>query len=336
EQILKNVKSRNTAQIRIFCFGIGHDVNSMFLDRLAEDNFGARDYVTPEENIEIKVSSFNDKISHPVLTNVMLEIPGIDTYDRYPMQLPDLFKGSQLVLYGRYRSTGPAAVRLSGKVGDQQRGFQYDAKFPASESAHDFIPRQWAMAKIGYLLTQIRLHGEKDELKQEVVRLAKEHGVITPYTSYLVLEDIAVRPAQPGFGGLRRELEDSGGRLRAGADALHESKSSGEAVEAGRALDKMKGDAAPGAAQYGGKDEEVMVLDNVRHMIRNIGSKTFYSDNNVWYDSSYKKGDTTTQVKYMSDRYFELLGEKPELGKYFALGKHVVVVLDGTAYEVTE
>jgi hypothetical protein len=45
---------------------------------------------------------------------------------------------------------------------------------------------------------------------------------------------------------------------------------------------------------------------------------------------------TTTRISFGSDNYFELLTAQPEWGKYFALGTHVIVVLEGTAYEVVE
>ena len=54
---------------------------------------------------------------------------------------------------------------------------------------HGFIPRLWATRRVGYLLDEIRLHGEKDELKEEVVKLARRWGIVTPYTSYLIIED---------------------------------------------------------------------------------------------------------------------------------------------------
>ncbi|MEN8197948.1 MAG: hypothetical protein ABFS30_15770, partial [Pseudomonadota bacterium] len=52
----------------------------------------------------------------------------------------------------------------------------------------DFIPRLWATRKIGYLLNQIRLHGENREAIDEIVNLSVRYGIITPYTSFLVEE----------------------------------------------------------------------------------------------------------------------------------------------------
>ena len=51
----------------------------------------------------------------------------------------------------------------------------------------------WASRRIGYLLDLIRLNGENKELIDEVTSLAREHGIITPYTSYLIMEDEEIR-----------------------------------------------------------------------------------------------------------------------------------------------
>jgi hypothetical protein len=51
------------------------------------------------------------------------------------------------------------------------------------------IPQLWAAAKVDYLLGQIKLLGEQPELKQAVVTLGLKYGIVTPYTSLLVLEN---------------------------------------------------------------------------------------------------------------------------------------------------
>jgi hypothetical protein len=44
---------------------------------------------------------------------------------------------------------------------------------------------------------------------------------------------------------------------------------------------------------------------------------------------------TTQALPFLSDAYFALLTERPELGEWFALGERVIVVVDDIAYEVT-
>src|SRR5207245_4864886 len=108
--------------------------------------------------------------------------------DRVPRRLPDLFAGSQILLFGRYKDAGRGTVRLTGRVDGQERVFTYPVQFPDTERENGFIPRLWAGRKIGNLLEEIRLHGENAELKDEVVRLSKAFGIPTPYTSILVEE----------------------------------------------------------------------------------------------------------------------------------------------------
>ena len=74
----------------------------------------------------------------------------------------------------------------------------------------------------------------------------------------------------------------------------------------------------------------------VKPLIKYVGSKTFYLRKGVWYDSVHKEGMEEKKVIYLSSEYFTLLSEKPELGRYFALGKEVVVCLAGVTYRITE
>ncbi|UCE17380.1 MAG: VWA domain-containing protein, partial [Gemmatimonadota bacterium] len=191
-QILKNVTQANDSQTRIFVFGVGYDVNTHLLDKMSEQNEAVSEYVRPEESIEVKISNFYSKIAHPVLTDVALDFGRIDVSQIYPRRLPDMFKGSQLLLLGRYENEGHTTIRLAGKAGGENQKFTYEGSFPSRSETNDFIPRLWASRKIGYLIDQIRLHGQNKELVDEVVRLSKKYGIMTEYTSFLVDMDVHV------------------------------------------------------------------------------------------------------------------------------------------------
>jgi Ca-activated chloride channel family protein len=181
---------RQSTPVRIFSFGIGTDVNTHLLDRIAQKTNAFSQYVLPEEDIEIKVSSFYTKIKEPVLSNIALEFTGdVRVSQLYPHELPDLFKGETLTIFGRYTGSGPSAVKLTGMLNGERRAFTTDVKFVKEDVTRGFIPRLWATRRVGWLLDEIRLHGESPELRDEIVRLAREHGIVTPYTSYLILED---------------------------------------------------------------------------------------------------------------------------------------------------
>ncbi|MCH7760825.1 VWA domain-containing protein [candidate division TA06 bacterium] len=99
--ILENVESESQGSSKVFAFGVGYDVNTRFLDRLATENQGTSEYVRPEEDIEVKISNFYTKIANPVLTDLNLNFGKIKVTEVYPKVLPDLFHGSQLLVLGR-------------------------------------------------------------------------------------------------------------------------------------------------------------------------------------------------------------------------------------------
>lgn len=214
DAILKSVRDKNKGGVRLFVFGIGHDLNPVLLDRLGEENRGSRDYVDEREDLEVKVSGFYEKISNPILADVKVSFEGLTVEEVYPKTLPDLFRGSQLLLTGRFKGEGEVKVKLTGKVNGAPAEHVFALKAGGS-SKQPSLPRLWAVRKVGYLLDQIRLNGEQKELKDEVVRLGTKYGIVTPYTSFLVVEDTPTagpRPTpmpRPGGGrgergGLRR------------------------------------------------------------------------------------------------------------------------------------
>ncbi|MEY4386504.1 MAG: hypothetical protein RLY20_1787 [Verrucomicrobiota bacterium] len=194
QQILDGVKKSSGGNVRVFCFGIGNDVNTHLLDNITEQTRATSQYVLPDEDLEVKLSNFYAKIKEPVLADVSLKFTGdIRVTKLYPSALPDLFKGEQLVLVGRYTGKGSSAAVIEGTANGTSHRFATDVKFSDESSDNDFIPRLWATRRVGYLLDEIRLHGENRELKDEVTDLARKYGLVTPYTAYLILEDEAKR-----------------------------------------------------------------------------------------------------------------------------------------------
>ena len=192
-KLVKKILNTNKTNSRIFTFGIGDEINTHLLDKLTDATKAWRTYVSDEEDIEIKVSNFYDKIQSPVLSDLKLDFDNIEVYQTYPKDLPDLFKGSNLLVFGRYKGKGITKITLSGKLNGKQKEFTLKENFTSSDDKYNFIPPLWASRRIGYLLDLIRLNGEDKELVDEVIMLAREHGIITPYTSYLIMEDEEIR-----------------------------------------------------------------------------------------------------------------------------------------------
>jgi len=184
--IVARVGEANRASARVFVFGVGFDQNVAFLDRIARMTRAAREYITPGQDIEVAVSRFFRRIDQPVLSDLELDL-GEGVEEVYPRALPDLFAGDQLVVMGRYRESGPRAIRLTGRLRGEETTYVYEGALAAKREI-PALPRLWAERKVEFLDEQLRLHGHSRELVDEVVRLGTKHSIVTRYTSGLVVE----------------------------------------------------------------------------------------------------------------------------------------------------
>jgi Ca-activated chloride channel family protein len=322
-RILDSVAAAAPDNVRLFAFGVGDDVDAVLLDSLSSDHHGRTTYVRPGEALNEAVSTFYSGITAPVLADVAIDFSGIDVSDLYPAPLPDLFAGSQLVALGRYDHGGSGTLTLSGEVNGEPREFSYPLTF-ASDGGSDFLPRLWATRKIGYLLNQIRLHGESDELVDAVVDLSLEFGIVTPYTSYLITEDDALSPEARDRAATT--IADTAAAPTSGSAAVS------QAQEVQALADANKVAPLPQATFVSDSGASVIAADVLRY----VGDLAFVLQDGVWTETTYD-ADTmqTIDVPFASDAYFSLLNEHPELGAAFALGQKVIVVLGETAYRVT-
>jgi Ca-activated chloride channel family protein len=192
--IADNCRQANARRARIFCFGVGYDVNARLLDRLSGGNSGTSEYVKPDEDIETHVGRFYSKMTSPVLADIRLELAGIDVNRTYPRDIPDLFEGAQIVWAGRYRQSGRTTIRINGKVGGERRSLEFPAELAgtSSGSSYDFVERLWAVRRLGDLIDQIDMHGQNRELVDELVSLSTKYGILTPYTSFLADERVPI------------------------------------------------------------------------------------------------------------------------------------------------
>lgn len=292
-RIVEHATAANDTSARLFTFGVGYNVNTVLLDRLAQENRGTTAYVQPGENLEVILSSFYNKIASPVLSDPQIDIPAIEAYDSYPRVLPDVFRGSQLLLVGRYHSSGGTTIELTGDVEGETLAYAYQRSFPEVSLDASFLPRLWAGRKIASLLDQIRFYGESDELIDEVIRLSKLYGIITPYTSFLVDESKDYSAEEM-------------------ADAL------GAAAAPAVGAQAVKGSAALRTLAEG------ETVQPVWESVRVVDDRTYFMQDGVWTDSTYTDQETIDIAAY-SGAHFEIISLVPWIAPHLALGDEVII-----------
>jgi Ca-activated chloride channel family protein len=325
EKIIQNAKEVKVEGLRMFTFGVGYDVNTQLLDRLAAENSGAAEYIEPKENLEVKVSNFFTKVNSPVLTDLELDFGVVQTDLMYPRKLTDIFKGTQLTIIGRYRNASDIeniTLRLQGKSGRENRTFNYtNLDFPFRTEKNEFLPRLWATRRVGWLVEQIRSNGENKELRDEIVDLGTRYGIVTPYTSYLATD------------GSEQNRTLSNRRMT--RDSLAIAPSATVDVTGQGAVAASKNAKAKKEAISLAEDEEVIKADS-EITVKKVGVKTFYFENGVWTDSEYKQENNLPEVrvKFAENEYFDLVYKDKELAQYFSLGEQVLIVWKGKIYRV--
>ena len=325
KEIISHAGEANKSKARLFAFGVGYDVNVRLLDKLVRGNHGRSDYVKPKEPIETKISSLYAKIKNPVMTDMKVRIERLKIRDMYPRQMGDLFEGDQILLAGRYSCRDVTKLKkrggryhtqlvVTGLYEGKERTFEYLVQInPGGKKLmYSFVEKLWAVRRVGYLLDQIQLNGESKELIDELVRLSRDYGIMTPYTSFLAdetgrlndvkrLRERASAAAGRDFGGV------VGGRAQKGAINRRIL----------READKLPAPTAPGTrgrkighsslAKYEAAEAEVL------EGFRQAGDTPLYRRGKLWIAPSAagldpeKDKDKIKIIERFTKEYFDLI-----------------------------
>jgi Ca-activated chloride channel family protein len=335
DPLLSQIKGQNDSKARLFVFGVGTDVNARLLDTLAEDNHGASDYVLPKEDIEVKVGTLYEKIAYPVLSDAKIDFGTLGAYDVYPPQLPDLFRGSQVSVLGRFKNPANGQVSLSGLAG----GRTSSISGTVSPDATDATPRLWATRKVGYLLDDARRAGRpvSGEVRDEIIKLSQKFGIVTPLTAALITEDGALPPgmvqaSDPAFaqGQLFRSRSNAttgsrgvGGFAGGPAGFAPQGQILADTGAAGLAVSQKSRTLREGR-------------DETSENVRTIADKTFTLKGGVWTDSLLILGNTKATprvIKFASKEYFHLLKDA-KLAKWLSVGDRVTMLWNNEVLKI--
>jgi Ca-activated chloride channel homolog len=343
EALIAQVQARNT-NTRIFTFGVGYDVDTQLLDRVAAMNGGLSDYVRPTEDIQVAVSNLYDRISHPVLTGLTLDFGDAEVDDFYPSAIPDLFAGHQIVVAGRFGNAIESEIMLRGTANGVARTYRFRETFAASgEGANehnDFIPQIWATRKIGFLIDQIRLNGENPELAESVRTLGLRFGLVTPYTSYLAVDDSEFN--RPPVDENWRFEGDMVPPMNEPAPVFR-TRSGWGGNEEGESMTALPSAAPTGGLDFGGASGERAVESSRESRrlqqiattdgaapVQQIGGRVLQRESDgVWRERGVREhsGARRVQIRYLSDAYFDLLAETGhEVRRLLAQGESVELV----------
>ena len=302
--ILELAERSAPERTQVFAFGVGYDVDTLLLDALATTFNGSSHYVTPEERIDLEVSRLWEKVSTPVLSDVEISIDGVETWDLAPAALPGIFAGDQTLLTGRYDGDGEATVTVSGHSAQGPEEFTYDVRFPQRDEDDPTVAQMWGQRYVADLLTELRIEGVRESLVEEIVEVANQFGIVTPYTAYLAEEPEMDRFAMGDDEGLvamaMEEAVDVAAAPASGQAAVERAK-------AGSALRDSDG-----------------VVANTQSSTQVVGAHTYYLVDGTWTRDDYEAGTEAPEIEVGSAEFLQLIADEPDLADAAALGRRVV------------
>ncbi len=220
-----------------------------------------------------------------------------------PPKLPVLFKGSEIMMVGRYKEGGKHTFTISGSLSGKPAQYTCAVDLPrgAGDAANEFLAPLWAARQIGYLLQEIRLHGANKELIEEVVRLSKQYGIVTEYTDFIAMAGPMRREARPcSTPGCEERIATARGE-QAGQWAVNQAAND-------KAL-QQRAVAAPAANFYRDRRGNVTTVRTVTQ----VGRRAFYLQDGQWVDAEEAGTRKTRVVKLLSPEYFELLTHRRDV-----------------------
>lgn len=334
-KIARNVQIANEHRARIFSFGVGYDVNSRLLDRLSNDNNGLSEYVLPDGDLEGAVSRFYAGIASPVVTGVKLAFRGLDDPNSdpvvtrvYPQTPFDIFSGQQVVLAGRYKKEMKGEVVITGQLAGQEKTFTFPIRFVSHEesaSENRFIGQLWATRRVASLIDQIDLNGKNQELIDELVKLATEFGIITPYTSFLAQDDVKLS-----------EVVENRKLATVQLESLQDAEGASGVQQRAEKQRMYKADASPAAAASGNVTYFSLTENKQVELAgcKQIGGQTFFQKQGVWMESKLTEEQLKNAIKItpFSEAYFQLADTNDEVRSFLALGEKVSFETGGKTY----
>ena len=170
---------------RLFTVGIGSAPNSWFMRKAAEAGRGSFVFIADVLEVEEKMDSLFAQMSGVMMSGLELQWP--QQVESYPARIPDLYPGEPLLITARTRGRfSDATVGVQGQGSDDR--WQKELTFSSRHSAHTGIASLWARRKIEALEDEKMLGRDPDSVRAEVLPLALEHRLLSPYTSFVAVE----------------------------------------------------------------------------------------------------------------------------------------------------
>ncbi|HEU4338688.1 MAG TPA: VIT domain-containing protein, partial [Planctomycetota bacterium] len=168
-------------RVSIRTIAVGSDADKGLLETLAREFNGGAHAISASDDVAARADEIARTLGRTAISNLKAEFIGAVT-ETAPGTLGSLHFGERLLVTGRY-AAGPAKLILTGRVHDKVFRKEFALALPERVDGNPHVKRLWAQRRLADLVAQGAAK------RDETVKLSVAHQVMTPYTSFLVLEN---------------------------------------------------------------------------------------------------------------------------------------------------
>ncbi len=176
--------------VRFFGFLMGNCANWPLMRLIAETSGGFYASVSNADDIIGQILLAKDKVLSECLHDVELKVEGVDVFDMTDGALGKVYRGQQMVLFGRYAEAGTARVSLLARLTGEDRMYATTFEFPELATDDPEIERLWAMNRIEALeMAELLGVAPGGEARTAIRDLGVAYQLVTDETSMVALPD---------------------------------------------------------------------------------------------------------------------------------------------------
>ncbi|WOH36444.1 VIT domain-containing protein [Thalassotalea fonticola] len=177
--------------VRLFTFVMGNSANRPLLEGMVKVSNGFAINVSNSDDIVGQLMQATAKLGFQAFHDIDVKIKGVKVKDVTPKQINTLYRGQQLIVFGHYYGNENQDVELiiNGKVSGQDKRYSTRFNLAQESTLNPEIERLWAFATIENLQDKMDYFGQDSDIEQAITDLAIEYGLVTNYTSMLVMRE---------------------------------------------------------------------------------------------------------------------------------------------------
>lgn len=176
--------------VRVFGFLIGNSANWPLMRLVTEASGGFYAALSNADDVIGQVLLAKAKLRAEALHDAKLTVSGVKVFDTTDGAVGKVYRGQQLVVFGRYERGGRATLTLKAALTGEDKTYTTTVMFPDVDTRHPELQRLWALHRIEAIEHE-RLVGRLPTAQADAAirDLGLTYQLVTDHTAMVVLSD---------------------------------------------------------------------------------------------------------------------------------------------------